>query len=263
MGLGACSQREASIVDEAFKTPIKSAQVIAHMTLDGKPVIDLRGPMQTNGPGELESFDWRIKAMGGLEGRVISSGKNVFVTYKGVTYEVGADKIAKLQREQRSGDDVNSLQELQDRFGIDLKSWFPDTSTNEDAQAAGVPTTRVSGKLDVDRAVDDIAKMLKRPAVRAQLGAPKGVSAQALDQLKQAVGDARFSLDVGRDDHKLRQITVAVRIEDSGKAHRLGFLLEFRDVDKPVSIDAPSSGRPIEELLKKLDAGGEDLQKAA
>src|SRR4051812_41746700 len=154
MGLGACSQREATIVDQAFKNPIDSAQVIAHLTLDGKPIVDLRGPLRSNGPGKLESFDWKVAAMGGIEGRIISSGKNVFVTYKGVTYEVGADKIARMQRRQSKGGDVNSLQELQDRFGIDLKSWFPDTSTKEDAQAAGVPTTRVSGKLDVDKAVD-------------------------------------------------------------------------------------------------------------
>src|SRR4051794_28892116 len=107
LGLGACSQREASIVDQAFKSPVKSAQVVAHMSLDGKPVIDLRGPMQTNGPGRLESFDWRVKTMGGLAGRVVSSGKNVFVTYQGVTYAVGEDKIAKMEREQGKGSDVN------------------------------------------------------------------------------------------------------------------------------------------------------------
>jgi hypothetical protein len=261
VGLSACSQREASIVDQAFKSDIKSAQMVMRLTVQGRPVFDLEGPFESNGPKQLPSFDWKVKAMGGLAGDVVSSGKNVFVTYKGVTYEVGEDKVAKLFAEQKpKGGEVGSLRELQDRYGIDLQQWFSDTSTKEDANAAGVPTTRVSGKLDIDRAVDDIAKLLKRPEFRSQM---KGgsIGAGELDQLKAALQGARFSLDIGREDHKLRQITTNLRIKAGGRAITMGFLLELRDVDKPVSIDAPTSGRPIEELLQKL--GGKELQKTA
>src|SRR3954453_89808 len=103
IGLSACSQREASIVDQAFKSDIKSAQLVMHLTVDGRPVFDLEGPFESNGPKQLPDFDWQVKTMGGLAGRVVSSGKNVFVTYKGVTYEVGEDKVAKFQRENSKG----------------------------------------------------------------------------------------------------------------------------------------------------------------
>jgi len=262
MGLGGCSQREATIVDQAFKNPVSSAQMTLHMSLDGKSIFDVQGPFKSNGDKQLPSFDWDVKAPGGLKGRVVSSGKNVFVTYQGTTYAVGEDKIAKMLRRQDSSDDVGSLSELQSRFGIDLKQWFPQTSTKEDAQAAGVPTTRVSGKVDVDRVVDDFGRLMRSPEFKKQAGPGAAtLPPQALDQLKQAVSDARFSLDVGRDDHKLRQVAVSLRTDFAGKAHRLGFVVTLRDVDKPVSIDAPTSGRPIEELLQKL--GGKELKKAA
>jgi len=187
MGLGGCSQREATIVDQAFKNPVSSAQMTLHMSLDGKSIFDVQGPFKSNGDKQLPSFDWDVKAPGGLKGRVVSSGKNVFVTYQGTTYAVGEDKIAKMLRRQDSSDDVGSLSELQSRFGIDLKQWFPQTSTKEDAQAAGVPTTRVSGKVDVDRVVDDFGRLMRSPEFKKQAGPGAAtLPPQALDQLKQA-----------------------------------------------------------------------------
>jgi hypothetical protein len=66
------------------------------------------------------------------------------------------------------------------------------------------------------------------------------------------VSDPRFTIDVGRSDGKLRRIVASMKIEDGGEEGTIDFSIRFKDVDKPVTIDAPSSGKPIEELGKKL-----------
>ena len=44
-----------------------------------------------------------------------------------------------------------------------------------------------------------------------------------------------------------------MKIDDG--SDKIDFSIRFKDVDKPVTIDAPSSGKPIEELGEKLEAG--------
>ena len=41
--------------------------------------------------------------------------------------------------------------------------------------------------------------------------------------------------------------------------------MRFKDVDTPVTVDAPSSGKPIEELVQKLEAdfGGGSATESA
>ena len=80
--------------------------------------------------------------------------------------------------------------------------------------------------------------------------------------------DPRFTLDVGRDDGKLRRIVATMRMDAEGEKGAMEFSMTFKDVDKPVTIDAPAtgSGKPIEELGKKLEqdfggaTGGADEQ---
>jgi hypothetical protein len=158
---------------------------------------------------------------------------------------------------QDKKDQVNSLADAQ-RLGLDLKSWFPQTSVKENARAAGVDTTRVSGRLDIDKALRDFAKLLQRPEFKAQMHGQQ-ISESQIRALGAMVSDPRFTLDVGRQDGKLRQITANARIKGQGK---LTFLLVLRDVDKPVTIDAPSSGRPIQELLQKITGGVKQQQGA-
>jgi len=264
--VSACGSKEASIVDRAFQQHINSAQMTLRMSFQQgahkAQAFELTGPFKSNGDNQLPSFDFKVNAADQLKGEAISSGKNVFVRYEGQTYEVGADKIAEFQRKmaakQDKKDQVNSLADAQ-RLGLDLKSWFPQTSVKQDARAAGVDTTRVSGRLDIDKALRDFAKLLARPEFKAQMHGAQ-ISEDQLRALGALVSDPRFKLDVGRQDGKLRQITAQARIKGQGK---LSFLLVLRDVDKPVTIDAPSSGRPIEELLRRFGGGtaGSDTRK--
>ncbi len=100
--------------------------------------VSLTGPYASNGKDQLPDADLQLKVQGAgpqpIEARLISTKDNAFVVYDGVTYEVGADKIAQLKARSKSGKgttpDVATLMQQ-------MKSWFPDTSTQEDADLDG------------------------------------------------------------------------------------------------------------------------------
>ncbi len=263
----ACGGKEASVVDRAFANPVRSAQVSLRLDVQGAGrqdlALELAGPWRSNGPGRLPSLDWRARATGGPSGpftaRLVSTGDNLFVGYEGETYEVGEARVAQLERragvdERRQGD-LDEPEDLE-RLGVDPRRWFPETDAQEDAQVGGLPTTKVTGRFDVERAVGDLARLLRRPELQGQLG-DRAPSAAELRILAAVLSDPRFELHAGREDGKLRRFAATARVVPPGGEGRpvtLRLALELRDVDQPVRIDGPAGGRPIDELMERLGA---------
>lgn len=266
VAISACGSKEASIVDRAFKNHIDSAQVTFRVMVQQgakkAQAFTVQGPFKNNGTGQIPSFDLQVNAADQFKGELISSGKDLFVRYQGETYDVGQDKVAQFQKQMaaksKQQGQVDSVSDF-GKLGIDLSKWFPQTSVKQDSQAAGVPTTRVSGRLDISRALADFAKLLRKPQFKSQIGGAGQITDAQVHQIAALISDPRFALDVGRADGKLRQITANATIKGRAK---LAMLLQLRDVDKPVTIDAPSSGRPIQELLQKITGGVKQQQGA-
>jgi hypothetical protein len=251
MAVAGCGSQEASVLQAAFKHPIKSANV--QMGLDitssqGSAHFTLGGPFKSNGTGNLPSLDWRVNLAFGprsISGELISTGDDVFIKYGGQTYEAGRAAIGKLmsQAKQRQG----SLQAADiSQLTRKMRSWFPKTSTQQDAQLDGEPVTRVTGRLDLSKALKDLSQMTQ--------GGP-AITQQELGQVDKQLTDPRFTVDVGKTDKQLRRIVATMRIRGQGS---LRFTVRYRDIGKPVTINAPSSGLPLSRLGKKLqqDFGG-------
>lgn len=268
-----CGEREASVLDRAFEEEIRTAQVSVDVRVtegaERRPLgaFRLSGPYEAGREQQLDRFDWRIRANGHhgerLAARVTSTGSNVFVRYGGRTYQVGERAIAQLERRaarnQRRGEQAEDLDDLQ-RLGVDLRSWFPESDAEGPSTAAGVPTTRITGRLDVSAALRDLNELMRTPALKGQLEGqvvPRlgGADIARIDQL---ISDPRLEVHVGREDGKFRRVAAALRFripEPQREGAAFGdvrFVMEFRDVDRPVRIDAPSGGRPIQELLERL-----------
>jgi hypothetical protein len=277
LGVAGCGAREASLVEKAFDTPIKSAQVSLELGLEqgGKRVaeLSLRGPVRSNGEGRLQSFDLqtRVSAPGQrpLRARVTSTGENVFVRYGGTTYEVGEHEVAKLNQraaeERKRGESPDAGDLL--RMGIDPRKWFPSSGGKpRDSEVAGEPTRSVSGRLDVSVALRDLAKLLRRPEFRAQLrGQVPDLRPREIKMIDALISDPSFTLDAGRKDGKLRRLTArfTVRDPDSGRRAGVRFELRLTHVDQPVRITAPRSGQPIEKLLKRLGVSDDPTREVA
>ena len=90
----------------------------------------------------MPSFDFQVSLNGqgfnGVEGWLISSGKNMFVEYKGETYEVGEDIIAQAEREEKDSGGPTAA-DIQALMGT-MQNWFPRSDTQEDADLEASPS---------------------------------------------------------------------------------------------------------------------------
>ena len=79
------------------------------------------------------------------------------------------------------------------------------------------------------------------------------VAVLASGMAAKAHGSPTFTVDVAQSDDKLRRITARMTIKDgSGEKGTIALSIQLKDVDKPVTITPPASGRPLEELMQKL-----------
>jgi hypothetical protein len=258
IALTGCGAKEAAVVKGAFEKDIKSANVDLSIGIKSRQEavnITVTGPYQSNGEGKLPSADLAVKVDDGtqdFEGRVISTGKNAFVEYQGETYEVGEETIAQLEQQGRS--EQLSTADLSKLMGT-MSDWFPETDA-KDAELAGEPVDRVTGRLDVSRALKDIDAFAKKSGVQDY----EGMSTKDMNEIDDSVSDPKFAIDVAKSDGKLRRIEASMRVKDASGSGSVTFALRLTDVDKPVTIDAPSSGRPIGELMQKLFGANSDTQ---
>jgi hypothetical protein len=133
-----------------------------------------------------------------------------------------------------------------------MQDWFPQSEAQEDADLDGEPVTRVTGKLDLSKALTDLKELASKPGMSGAEGL-KELSNGDIKRIERMVSDPRFTIDVAKSDGKLRRIEASIKFDDRSDKGTVNFSLRLKDVDKPVQIDAPSSGRPIEELGRKLE----------
>ncbi len=269
LAVSACGAEEASVVKTAFEQDIKSANVTVDLSMKAQgqeTTVKLAGPFQSNGENKLPSVDWKLNiAAAGMpkpiDGQIISTGDDAFVVYGGETYQVGKENIAKLKLSGAGGGmESADLGKMLTR----MQDWFPETSGTQDAELDGEPVTRISGKLDLSEALKDMKEMAKQPGASGFEGL-EDLSNRDLKDVEKVVSDPNFTIDVGKSDGKLRRIAANLTINADGQKGALAFSVKLADVDKPVKIQAPSGGRPIEELMQRFqrDFGGGGAEPAA
>jgi len=261
LAVSACGAEEASVVKTAFEQDIKSANVTVDLSMKAQgqeTSIKLAGPFQSNGERKLPSVDWKLNVTGAtpepIDAQVISTGDDAFVVYGGETYQVGKENIAKLKLSGAGG----GMQSADlGKLLTQMRDWFPETSGTQDAELDGEPVTRISGKLDLSEALKDMKEMAKQPGASGFEGLEE-LSSKDLKEVEKVVSDPNFTIDVGKSDGKLRRIAASMTMNADGEKGALELSVKLADVDKPVDIQAPSGGRPIEELMQKLqqDFGG-------
>ena len=99
-----------------------------------------------------------------------------------------------------------------------MQDWFPQSDTQEDADLDGEPVTRVTGKLDLSAALTDLKELAKRPGMSGAEGL-KELSNGDIKRIERMFSDPSFTLDVGRDDGKLRRIVATMQ---DGRRRREG-----------------------------------------
>lgn len=260
-----------SMVQNAFSRSIGSANVAVDVGADlqggqsvsGPVSLKLSGPYKSNGSTKLPAFDWNIAAAGGganFDGRLTSTGDDVFLNFQGQTYDVGRDSVARYNQTltQTGAPKRKSLKD----FGIDPATWVKNAQKEGTSNVGGTPTTHISASIDFDKLLKDLNALAKKAG--ASTGAARSVpqlTANDRKQFTQAVKSSSFDVYVGKADGKVHRLALEVRFEvpkksqsraNGVKSGTLSFSVQFSNVGRPVQITAPSGAKPLSDLVGQL-----------
>jgi hypothetical protein len=266
VAVSGCGAQEASLVKSAFSKDIGSANVTIALSMTSKAgdtALGLTGPYRSNGKGKLPSVDFNLNLAGPtaspIEAELISTGDDAFVIYQGETYQVGKDKLAQLGMMGGTNPSATDIAKLMAK----MQDWFPESDTQANATLNDEEVTRLTGKLDLSEALKDMKSLAQQPGASGFEGLNQ-LSGGDLAQIAKQVSDPRFTVDIAKSDGKLRRIAARMKVDDGSSEGTVSFSLQLKDVDKPVNITAPASGKPIEQLMQRLqqDFGGSQSDAA-
>lgn len=279
--LGACSgdggggdndDNAEALLDKAFSTPVKSADVDIDAQLDIEGLANFQDPLRIRATGPYVraekslpklDLDISIEAQGAgqaIQAGVLSTGDRLFVKFGGAFYEQPPEQVARTNRElAREKGDSGSFSDL----GLDARKWVVDARVDGDEEIGGVATEHIKGTLDVEAALSDINGLVKRSSgTLGEAGeAAKPLGKQEIGRLAKSVDNPTFDIYVGKDDNVVRR--VALRIDAdvperdrkrvngvTGASIRLSAQLD--DVGGDQQVEAPRSSQPLSALTNQL-----------
>ena len=201
-----------------------------------------------------------------------STGDQVFVNFRGTDYVLPDSQFRRLVRqlERAQKKDANSKSPDLSTLGIEPNNWLKDANDEGTADVGGTETIHISGSVDVPKMLDDFDRLLKQAGKlnlsQQQLNQlPQGIPQSSRDQIQKAIEKADLDIYTGKDDKVLRKLVAKVkfnvpedlRSQAGGlKSGEINLSLEIADINKPQSIEAPKSAKPLSELQKQLGSSG-------
>jgi hypothetical protein len=217
------------------------------------PQLDLTAKISASGAGQSFSFD----------GSLITTKDNAYVEYQGQAYEVGTALFKKFTRSYEQSASQAQAQGGQNsssffrQFGIDPTTWLTNVSNEGTTDVDGTSTIHIHGDANVSQIVSDLTKVAQQTG-----GSTQALSPSQLDQVKSAVKSATIDVYSGTDDKLLRKLALAVTIAPPASSNsgissvNVNFSVTLSDVNQPQTITAPSSTKPLRDLLQQFGGGG-------
>jgi hypothetical protein len=271
---GGGSDDALSLVNQAFKHPVPSANVTVEATaglnggvaqLGGPIQLKLAGPYVSHGNKQIPSFNWNLSFVGAgrsFTGGLTSTGQDAYLTVGSTAYDLGAQRIAQtnqqLAAKQGNGRSLSS-------FGIDPRSWVTNAQIVGSAQAGGVDTTHVRAGLDVGKLLNDLNKTVS--SAGGSVGSPaRQLTPQQIASIKSAIKNPTFDIYIAKSDKTVRRLAVALGFNvPSSDQSRFGGLqggtinlsVELADIGKQFTITAPANPQPLSQLLQQVRRPGQ------
>jgi hypothetical protein len=276
------------LIDTAFSREMQSADLKfdAEVQLEGSDMFDRPLRIQASGPfrtnrGKLPSVDLEVELGTDGGGQTVttgflSTGDRAFVKFQDIYYEEPPSEVRRANRtfarHQRRHSSLRAL-------GLDPRSWLLLAEDKGDEEVAGVPTSHLSGTVDVVTLLTDLNRFARRSG--STLGGatgqspPEPLSREDILRIGEVVDDPRLEVYVGKPDRIVRRVSGRIefdvpqerREEFNGlEGGKIQFSVEFRDVNGNQEIEAPRKARPLVKLTRSLGgldalidlAGGED-----
>ena len=260
----------AAELDQAFARPIDSADVRVDVELrvDGSPQLPtplrlrVAGPYRSGASRTIPSLDWNVSFVGSgrnVSTRLVSTGRNAFVVFQEVAYEVGEAEVADTNRRIAAGQTAARPPTLSD-LGIRPRGWLIEPEDRGEEELAGAPVTRYSAGIDVTRLLDDLTRAAERLAPRVGRAPPPRLNGAQRDQVRRVVPSATLDAFVGADGRVRRLAVLAPftvppenRARAGGATGGLAAIsLDLSRLDRPNRIVAPPDVRPIEDLRRQI-----------
>jgi hypothetical protein len=244
----------------------------------GEVDINLSGPFEAK-KEELPQVEMTAEVSGSANGEDIDFEGGLtlladrgFVAYDGTNYEVDPTTFSFLKsafersQQQSDGQDITACQEAAE--GIKFGQFASNLKNEGGADVDGTATTKVSGDLSVDGAVDALIKLTEDPACSSQLEAagplPIGELEEAKAELSKAIEKAHVDLYVG-DDNIVRKMDAELTIappKAKNEKVELELELTLSGVNEEQSFSSPSDAEPLEALFQQLGVNPVQLLEA-
>ena len=262
---GGGGQEATELLKRGFSTDVDSGDIDLEIEVrvdgvegaDGPFRLELSGPFRSRGPTEMPDLDVDFEASGqgaSFQGRVVLLPEYAWVEYGGETYEVGEQLWRRAQESLNSDGGPETFGEA----NVDPLDWVEDAETDEGEEVSGTQTTKVTGELDVGAMLRDFNRLSPDSAA---------IPKRTLDQIDEAIEPVDFEAWIG-DDDVWRRISSEIRLripeeqrDDAGglEGGRVSLDMTLDRPNEPVTIEGPSEGRPISELLRALGVPPEAL----
>ena len=219
---------------------------------DAFPQFDLNAKVDASGAGQSFNFD------GGL----ITTTDNAYVEYQGQAYEVGTALFKRFQQNYQQAQSEAQVQNQQnassffDKFGIDPSTWLTNVSNEGTTDVDGTTTIHIHGDADVPQILSDIQKIAQQSG-----GSSQSLTPDQINQVKDAVQNASLDVYSGESDKLLRKLALTLTIAPpastgSGVSSvNVNFSITLSNVNEPQTITAPSSTKPLRDLLQQFGGG--------
>jgi hypothetical protein len=285
-GSDSSNEDPQKVIEKASLEGVKSGEFDMSLNVNaegeegGEFEASLSGPFEAGAKGELPQAEVEVEASGNAQGENINFEGGLtlltdraFVEYEGTPYEVdpttfGFLKSAFEQAQQQEGSeaDVTACQEAAE--GIKF-SQFSDNLENEGSEDIdGTSTTKVSGDLNVNGAIDALIQLTEDPACSSQLEAagplPLNELEEAKGELGKAIKKSHVEIAVG-DDNIVRKFAMELTVEPpeaKGEKVELEMEVTLSGVNEEQSFEEPSNAKPLEGLFKKLKVNPLELLEA-
>jgi hypothetical protein len=267
-----------SLLDKAFSSSIKSANLTLDATVQvkGSPGLEkpLRitatGPFRTN-EDKIPSANIELKIGNDGGGQTIttgflSTGDRAFVKFQDIFYEQPRAQVAKANQSiAQNKSKRGSLRGL----GLDPRTWLASAKDVGEEDIAGVKTRHIAGKLDVESVMRNLNEFVRRSG--KTLGQttgqapPQPLSTKDIQMVADVVHDPTFNVYVGEKDDTIRRLSgklefdipEATRASLGGiQSGSIEFKIEFANVNGNQQIEAPAHARSLSSLTRSLGGSG-------
>ncbi|MFP5318523.1 MAG: hypothetical protein ACLGI2_09535 [Acidimicrobiia bacterium] len=210
---------------------------------------EMSGPFALPEPGALPvtQIDYtRIAGGDRTTTQLVSTGSRAFVVLDGTAYQLTFDQTERLRAPSQAGGDHGF-------GGLRIGEWVEEPQVSPGEVVADTATDRITATVDVVRALNDLLAF-GRGLGAAELAVPE-ITGEDAEQLRHVTESATLELLTGKEDRRLRRLSVDIRLAGPVPARvrtalgpvaaaAIKVTLALEEPNTPVQVAAPEGALP-------------------